>query len=118
MDLIASTASKVLAILLAVAVAVSMALGGWVYYRGTVIDSQEATIATQETTIKNFEKDQKAQATADKQLKDRLASIQKEKETFKKGLEDALKDSPCTNTAIPDDAKRLLDKLYGSQHSR
>lgn len=118
MSLIVSTLSKVLVILLAAAVVLSVALGGWVYYRGKVIESQGATIAAQSLAIENFKKDRAAQEVSDKQLKDRLSSIQKEKETFKKGLEDALKDSPCTNTTIPDDAKRLLDKLYGSQHSR
>lgn len=118
MSLIASTASKVLAILLAVAVVVSIALGGWVWYRGTVIASQEQTIASQALTIKNFEKDQQAQAKADKQLKDKLAAIQKERETFEDKLKDALKGNSCNDTPIPDDAKRLLEELYSSQHPR
>lgn len=118
MSLIASTASKVLAILLAIAVAVSVALGGWVYYRGTVIDSQKETIAAQKLALENFEKDQQAQATADKQLKDKLAAIQKDKETYTRKLEDALKGNTCDDAPIPDDAKRLLDQLYGSQRAR
>lgn len=118
MSLIASTASKVLAILLAAAVVLSVALGGWVWYRGTVIDSQKKTIETQALTIKNFEKDQQAQAKADKQLKDKLASIQKEKETFEGKLQDALKGNSCADAPIPDDAKRVLEELYGSQHPR
>lgn len=118
MSLIVSTASKVLAILLAAAVVLSVALGGWVWYRGTVIDSQKKTIETQALALKNFEKDQKAQALADKQLKDKLASIQKEKETFEGKLQDALKGNSCADAPIPDDAKRVLEELYGSQHPR
>lgn len=118
MSLIVSTTSKVLVTLLAVAVVVSMALGGWVWYRGAVIDSQKETIATQTIALKGFEKDQQAQAKADKQLKDKLATIQKERETFEDELKDALKGNSCSDTPIPDDAGRVLNNLYGSQYSR
>ena len=118
MSFVLSTVNKVLLAGIALLLVASVAFGGLWYYRGKVIAKQDETIATQALALKNFEKDRAAQDKADKQLQADKDKIAQERDTFKKGLQDALKDNECANTALPDDAKRLLQELYGSQRSR
>jgi Tfp pilus assembly protein PilO len=97
---------------------VSVTLGGFAWYMGGEVASLNQEVATQKSVISGFEKDREARAVADKQLKDKLNAIMKEKDKFKRELRDAIESNPCNNTGLPDDAKRLLKELYGSQRSR
>lgn len=110
-----STLDKVLVICLGALIIVSVAFGGLWWYRGTVIDKQTATIATQQATIAAFEKDKAAQEVADKQLQADKDRIAKERDKYKTGMDNALKDNECANAPLPDDAQRLLNQLYGKQ---
>lgn len=117
MPLISSTVNKVLAIAVAGLLVLSVAFGGLWWYRGTVIDKQEAGMALQKEALDNYAKDRDAQGKADKQLAKDKAALEKQRQKFKQELEDALKGNGCANTAIPDAAKRVLKELYGSQGS-
>lgn len=96
-------------------VIVCIVLGVWLHYRGVELDAQARTIATQAGKIKGYEKDRAAQDVADKQLQADKDKIAKERDKAKKDLKDALKDAPCTNAQLPDDAKRVLKELYSGK---
>jgi len=115
MSFITSTIDKVLAIAVAALLVLCVAFGGLWWYRGTVIEAQNKTIASQKLAIENFQKDRKAQDVADSQLKADKELIAKERDAIRDKLKNALKDNKCANTAIPDDAGRMLDELYSSQ---
>jgi hypothetical protein len=117
MSFISSTVDKVLAIAVAALLVLCVAFGGLWWYRGTVIDKQDAEIATQKIALDAYAKDKAAQDKADKQLQADKEKIAKELDKFKKNLHDAIKDNECANAPIPDDAKRLLQELYNSQGS-
>ena len=110
-----SMVNKVLLLCVLGLLVLSVAFGGLWWYRGKEIAKQDATIATQKQALANFVKDRAAQDVADKQLTAAKDKIAKERDTLKEKLKDALKDNACANTAIPDDAQRLLKELYGSQ---
>lgn len=118
MSLINSTGEKVLAMAVAALLVLSIAFGGLWWYRGTVIESQEKEIATQKEALDNYAKDKDAQGKADKQLAKDKAALEADRKKFKQELEDALEGNICADTALPDDAKRVLKELYGSQGSR
>ena len=115
MNFISSTVDKVLAIAVAALLVLCVAFGGLWWYRGTVIDKQEATIATQKTALDAYAKDKAAQDKADKQLQADKEKIAKERDSFKEKLHDSLKGSDCSRTQLPDDSKRVLNDLYNSQ---
>lgn len=104
--------------LLGAVVIVFVLMGLGLYWQHATIASQRDTMALQAQAIEGFEKDREAQAKADEQLRADKERIAKERDKYKKDLIDALKDNPCTNTRLPDDAQRLLKELYGSQGSR
>lgn len=99
----------------AVVVFVLMAVG--LVYQHSTIASQDATIASQKQTIDTFEKDKKAQDKADKQLKAEKEKIAKERQDWKKLLNEALKGNACNDVPFDDNTQRLLNKLYGKQGS-
>lgn len=115
MPFVLSTVNKVLLGIVLLLLVASVSFGGVSYYRGTVIDKQDKEIATQKEALANFEKDRAAQDVADKQLTAEKDRIAKERDSFKAQLKNALKDNVCANTALPDDAQRMLKELYGSQ---
>lgn len=117
MSLKLSTSSKVLLGIVALLLIVSTTLGVFAWYMGGEVSSLNQEVAAQKSVIEGFEKDREAQAVADKQLKEKLNAITKEKNQFKQELRDAVNGNPCNNTDLPDDAKRVLKKLYGSQRS-
>jgi uncharacterized membrane protein YfbV (UPF0208 family) len=104
-------------IVIAALLVLSVSFGGLWWYRGETIELQKQIISEQSEVIHSFKLDKKAQDKADKQLQAEKESIAKERNKYKKDLADALKDNECTDVPIPDDAKRLLDKLYNSQGS-
>lgn len=112
-----STVEKVLAIAVAALLVLSMTFGGLWWYRGTVIDKQDAEIAQQKEQLKLFEKDKAAQGVADNQLQADKDKIAKERDKYKAQLDDALKDQACADAPLPDDAKRVLKELYGGKGS-
>lgn len=95
-------------------VLICIVMGVWVAYRGSVISSQADTIALQASQLESFEKDKAAQEVADNQLQAERDRIAKERDKAKRELKDALKDNACTDTQLPDDAKRVLKELYGN----
>lgn len=110
-------AGKVLAILFGLLLLLCVSLGVLSWYRGDVIDSQNAEIAQQKQVLEGFEKDKAAQEVADKQLKAEKERLAKERDKYKKDLKDALKGNPCSDAQLPDDAKRMLQELYNGKGS-
>lgn len=117
MSFISSTAEKVLVISVVALLALSMTFGGLWWYRGTVIDKQDAEIAQQKEQLKLFEKDKEAQEAADSQLQADKDKIAKERNKYKAQLDEALKNQACADAPLPDDAKRVLKELYGGKGS-
>lgn len=115
MSLMQSMVGKVLVGAVVILTVLSMAFGALSWYRGDKIDSLSLEIEKQKKALAEFEKDKKAQDVADKQLNADKKAIIKERDEFKQRLEDALKNSVCANTELPDDAKRVLKELYNSQ---
>lgn len=109
--------SNLVKYLLGALVLICIVLAVWLGYRGSVISSQAATIATQASQLEIFEKDKAAQEVADSQLQAEKDRIAKERDKAKRDLRDALKDNPCTDAQLPDDAKRVLKELYGNTGS-
>lgn len=103
--------------LLGASVLICIVLAVLLAYRGNQIEAQARTIAEQATQLERYAKDKAAQEVADNQLQAEKERIAKERNKYKKDLENALKDNPCSNTQLPDDAKRVLKELYGGKGS-
>lgn len=99
-------------------VLICILMGVGLYWQHSTISSQRDTMAQQQQALEAFEKDREAQAKSDTQLKADKEKIAKERDKYKQGLTDALNNNVCSNTALPDDAQRLLQELYNSQGSR
>lgn len=95
-----------------------VAMGVGLYWQHSTIVSQRDTMAKQQEAIDGFKKDKSGQEKADKQLKADKEKIAKERDKYKRGLEDALGDNKCADVSFDSDTQRLLNDLYGSQSSR
>jgi len=94
-------------------VLICIVMGVWMVYQSHEISSQADTIASQQETITHFQQDKEAQELADNQLQADKDKIAKERNMYKKKLNDALANQECTDAHLPDDAKRVLEELYG-----
>lgn len=95
-----------------------VAMGVGLYWQHSTISSQRDTLAKQQQAIDDFKKDKAGQEKADKQLKADKEKIAKERDKFRRGLEDALRDNGCSDVPFDSDTQRLLQDLYNSQGSR
>lgn len=106
--------NNILKYLLGASLLTCVVLAVWLAYRGNQLEAQARTIAEQATQLEGYAKDKAAQEVADNQLQAEKDRIAKERDKAKRELKDALKDNACTDTQLPDDAKRVLKELYGN----
>ncbi len=99
------------------AIALFLLMGVGLYWQHSTISSQRDTMALQREALERFESDRAAQAKADESLKSSRERIAKERDRYKRELQDALENNVCANTALPPDAKRMLEDLYNSKGS-
>lgn len=103
--------------LLGASVIVCIALAVGMYWQHSTIVSQSGTIDSMTIQIEGLKKQSKARDIVAKQNKKDKQKAQEERDEFKRKLKDAEENSPCANTPLSDNSKRVLEDLYNSQPS-